>query len=101
MDEVAGRRHELRRGERLGNPSPHLGFVGRFGGEEQPKTNEVAVTLGGGVVRRQRARRLVLPIAAERDRDRPSGRPEIVAASHGQHCIMSENLPHATTVHIV
>lgn len=94
MDDVTGRRHELGRGERLGNPSPHLGFVGRFRGEEHPEPDEVAITFGGGVVRRQRARWLVVPTAAQRHSDRPSRRPEIIPTPHGQHGIVGEDLPH-------
>jgi len=82
---VAAGRHEMAWGEGLGDPPPHFRFVGGLGCEEHSEANEVAVSLGGGVVRRQRAGWLMLPTAAQCQSDRSSRSTEILVPRHGQH----------------
>ena len=88
-----GCRH-LAGGERVGDASPDLRFIAGLRGEEHPEPDDVAVALGGGVVRRERAGRRVLRASAKGKSDRPSRSLEILVALHGQDRIMGEHGTH-------
>ena len=88
-----GCRH-LASGERVGDASADLGFIAGLGGEEHPQPDDVAVALGGGVVRRERAGRRVLPAPAEGKGDRPARSLHILVALHGQDRIVGEHRTH-------
>ena len=80
--------------ERLGDATPDLGFIAGLSSEEHSEPNDVAVALGGGVMRRKRARWRVLPAPAERHRDRSSRSARILLALHGQDRIVGEDGTH-------
>lgn len=90
---AVGCRH-LAGGERVGDASPDRRFIAVLRGEEHPEPDDVAVALGGGVVRRERAGRRVLPAPAEGKRDRPSRSLEILVVLHDQDRIVSEHSTH-------
>lgn len=94
--EVTAGGQDLAGRERVRDASPHLRFISGLRGEEHSEPDDVAVALGGGVVRRQRAGRGVLPTPAERHRDRSSRSVQILLALHGQNRIVSEDGTHLT-----
>ena len=92
--EVTAGGQDLAGRERVRDPSPHLRFIAGLSGEEHSEPDDVAVALGGGVVRRKRAGRRVLPTPAESHRDRSSRSAQILLVLHGQHRIVGEDGTH-------
>ncbi len=92
--EVTAGGQDLAGRERVRDASPHLRFICGLRGEEHSEPDDVAVALGGGVVRRKRAGRRVLPTPAERHGDRPSRSAHILLALHGQDRVVSEDGTH-------
>jgi len=80
------------------NVSPNPCLVGGFGGKQHTKPHRVAVARGRGVVRRDRARRLVLEVAAQRRGDRGPGDALIGADDHVEHRGVNECLAHAASM---
>jgi hypothetical protein len=81
-------------GQRVGDAAPDLRFIAGLSGEQHPEPDDVAVALGGGVVRSKRAGRGMLPAPAEGQGDRPSRSLGILVALHGQDGIVSEHRTH-------
>lgn len=92
--EIAVGCRDLTGGQRVGDAAPDLRFIAGLGGEEDPEPDDVAVALGGGVVRSERAGRGMLPAPAEGHGDRASRSPGILVALHGQDRIVSEHRTH-------
>jgi len=92
--EIAVGCRDLAGGQRVGDASPDLRFIVGLRGEEHPEPDDVAVALGGGVMRRERAGRRVLPASAEGKGDRPSRSLEILVAGYGQDRIVGEHGTH-------
>jgi len=78
-------------------PANLVGPVG-FCGEQHPDLHQIADAFSAGVVRRQRTGWLVIPVTAQRDRDRPAGGAEVAVAVHDELGLMSKGLAHTASV---
>lgn len=78
----------------LADTAPDLRFIARLGGEENPQTDDAPIPFGCGVMRRQRTRRVVLPMPAQGDSYRATGCPEIVFVAYRHHRVMGKDLAH-------
>ncbi len=70
----------------------------RLSGKQDLDMNLAANPLGAAVVRRQRARRFVLPVSAQGRRDRRSWGSGIGVRRHRQDGLVRERFPHEATV---
>lgn len=85
---------ELSVGECRLDAPPNLRLARRLYGEQDPQVEVCAHPCRARMMRRQRARRLVVPVSAQRHRDSCSGRPRVGIALHGQDCVVGEGIAH-------
>ena len=78
----------------------NLVFFVRLGREQDPHAQLAVVAGGADMVRCQRAWRLVVPVPAQRDRDRRPGSPHVRVRLHEQDRLLSKSLAHDTSMQI-
>lgn len=92
---------ELTAGQGPVDEGPDLAFPVRLGCEQRPDPHLPSDPVGAGVVWGDRARRLVLPVPAQRHRDRSAGCPQVGAGRHAQDSFVYEGLTHEHSVPIM
>ena len=78
----------------------NLVFFVRFGREQDPHAQLAVIVGGADMVRCQRAWRLVVPVPAQRDRDRRPRSLHIRVRLHEQDRLLHKSLAHDTSMQI-
>jgi hypothetical protein len=100
LRDTAVRNSQSPGGQRVADQSTHPLLVRWFSGENHPKGHDFTVTDIADVMRRKRARRLVVLPAAQCLRDRAAERIGAVAVTHGDHCIVGKGFArHGCVIH--
>ena len=76
-------------GERFADQGADASLVGRFGGEKYSQRDGFTIWKRGDVVRREGARRLMVPLAAQRDRYCAAEGVRTAAGLHRHNRVMS------------
>lgn len=84
--------------ERGFEAGPHLALRLGLGDEQDAHPHDVATAVGGRVVRSDRAGRLVLPVPAQRHRDRRTRGTHVTVGVHDDRRLMSESHTHPPIV---
>src|SRR2546421_174198 len=83
--------------QRLADQRPHPLLVSGFSGENHPNSDSFTGRDTADVVRRERTRRLMVPPAAQRLRDRAAKRIGIGSVAHRDHSVVGEGV--ASVIH--
>lgn len=94
----AVRARQLSTGQGMGDALPDRALQLRLGGEQDSQVHLGPDSAGPAVVRRQGARRLVVPVPAQGRGDRRPRRAYVGAWLHDQHRLVDETLTHRASM---